>query len=83
MSMVDMMYQETSFPHSFWDYAVITYSYILNHTLISSGWKTPFKLWIGCTDSLEHFHVWGCEVYPHVDDKDEYGKDMKRCFLIG
>ena len=25
----------------------------------------------------------GCEVYPHVDDEDEYDKDIKRCFLNG
>ena len=48
MSMVDLMYLETSLPHSFWDYAAITASNILNHTLSSSrpkllssfGWDT-------------------------------------------
>ena len=61
MSMVDMMYLETSLPYSFWDYVAITASYILTHTPISSGQKTPFKLWMGYTDNLEHLHIWGCE----------------------
>ena len=83
MSMVDLMYPETLLPHSFWDYAVITTSYILNHTPSSSGPKTPFKLYMGYKDNLEYLCIWGCEVYPHVIDEDQYGKDMKRCFLIG
>ena len=83
MSMVDMMYLETSLHHIFGDYAAIIASYILNHTLISSGLKTPFELCIGYTDRLEHLHVWDCEVYPHVDDEDEYDKDMEICFVIG
>ena len=61
----------------------ITASYILIYTLISSGRKTPFELWMGYTDDLEHLHVWGCEVYPHVDDEDKYDKDIERYFLIG
>ena len=81
--MVDMMYLETTLPHSFWDYATITAPYILNYTPISNGRKTHFELWMGYTDSLEHLHIWGCMVYPHVDDEDEYDKNMKRCFLIG
>ena len=83
MSMVDMMYLETSLTHSFQDSVAITASYILNHTPISNGQKTPLELWIGYTYNLEHLHVWGCEVYPHVNDEDEYDKDMERCFLIG
>ena len=39
MSMVDLMYLEIFLPHSFWDYAVIIASYILNNTLNSSGLK--------------------------------------------
>ena len=35
-SMVDLIYLETTLPHSFWDYAVITAFYILNHTPSSS-----------------------------------------------
>ena len=38
---------------------------------------------MGYTNSLEHLRIWGCEVYPHVDDDDAYDKDMERCFLIG
>ena len=57
MSMVDMIYLETSLLHSLWDYAVIIASFILNHTTISSGRKTSFELWMGYTDSMEHLHV--------------------------
>ena len=83
MSIVDLMYMEISLPHSFWDYKAFTALYILNHTLSPHGWKTPFEIWMGYSDSLEHLHVWGCEVYPYVDDEDEYDDDMERCFLIG
>ena len=83
MSMVDLMYMETSFPHSFWDYVVITTFYISKYTPCSSGPKTPLWLWMGYKDSLEHLSIWDCEVYPHVIDEDEYDKDMERCFLIG
>ena len=83
MSMVDLMYLETLLPHSFWDYAAITISYIFNHTVSSSGQKTPFELWMVYRDSLEHLCVWGCEVYAHVTNEDEYDKNMERCFLIG
>ena len=62
---------------------MITASYILNHTTSLSGPKTPFVLWMGYKNSLEHFHVWGCEVYPHVTDEDQYDKDIERCFLVG
>ena len=46
MSMVDMMYLETSLLHSFEDYAAIIASYILNHTSSSSRPKTPFEVWM-------------------------------------
>ena len=32
---------------------------------------------------LEHLRVWGCEVYPHVSDEDQYDKDMEIRFMIG
>ena len=82
LHMVDLMDLETSLPYSLWDYTAITASYVLNHTLNSSGQKTHFEHWMGYTDSLEHLYDWAYEVHPHVDDEDEYDKDMKRCFLI-
>ena len=54
ISMVDLMYLETSLPYSFWDYAEITTSYILNHAPSSSGPKTPFELWMRYKDNLEY-----------------------------
>ena len=66
------MYSETLLSRSFWDYTRITTSYILNYTPNRSRMKTPFDIWVGYKESLEHLHVWGCEVYPHVSDKDQY-----------
>ena len=83
MSMVDLMYLETILPCSFQDYAAITASYTLNHTPNSSRQKTSFEIWMGYKETLAHLRVWGCEVYPHVSDKDQYDKDMERYFLIG
>ena len=83
MSMAYLMYLETLLPRSFQDYAAITASYTLNHTPNQSKLNTPFEIWMGYKESLEHSRVWGCEVYPHGSDEDQYNKDMERCFLIG
>ena len=45
--------------------------------------STPFELWMRYKDNVEHLRVWGCEVYPHITDEDQYDKDMEICFLIG
>ena len=62
LSMADLLYLETLLPHSLWDYATITASYILNHTPNSSGLKTSFRLWMGYKEILKHLHVWGYKV---------------------
>ena len=77
MSMVNLIYLETLLPRRFWDYVAFTTSYILNHTPNSSGLKTPFEIWMGYKEIMEHLRVWDCKVYLHVSDKD-----MERCFFI-
>ena len=83
MSMVDLMYLEIFLPHSFWDYAVIIASYILNNTLNSSGLKLLSSFGWDTKRVWSLLFVWGCEVYPHVNDEGQYDKNMERCFLIG
>jgi len=57
-----MMLFESSLPRSFWDYAILYTTYVLNR-VINQGMsteKTPDYLYIGSRPSIAHLRSFGC-----------------------
>ncbi|PON81121.1 Ribonuclease H-like domain containing protein, partial [Trema orientale] len=80
---IELMYKESLLSKRYWDYALKIASYILNFTPSDKVTSTPFQLWMGYIESLEHIKVWGCEVYLCKKVGDEVDKNSEKCFLLG
>ncbi|XP_022864111.1 uncharacterized protein LOC111384107 [Olea europaea var. sylvestris] len=61
--MVRSMMSYSSFPISFWGYALQTAIYILNLVSSKSVPKTPLGLWNGRKPNLHDIRIWGCPAH--------------------
>ena len=53
-------------PLSFWEEALHTAVYLLNHSPSKSVEVTPYELWKGRKPSLPHLAVWGCNAQTRI-----------------
>ncbi|VFQ68305.1 unnamed protein product [Cuscuta campestris] len=61
--MVWSMISLTTFPESFWGYALKTAAHTLNRVPSKAVKSTPYELWRGRKPSFSYFKIWGCEAY--------------------
>jgi hypothetical protein len=68
---------ESNLPPSFWGYAVQSFVYVRNHAPTSaiSLSQTPYTAWFKEKPDVDHFRVFGCIAYVHVQ------KDQRRGLL--
>ena len=85
MDMVRSMTSVSNLPPNMWSEALKTVVYILNRVPSKSVPKTPFELWNGWKPSLNHVHIWGCQVEVRVYNPHERKLDPKTVsgFFIG
>lgn len=72
--------------YALWAEAMNTAVYILNRTGTSTvKGKTPYELWYDKQASIEHFHVFGTEVYVHIPKQKRHKLDAKakKCLFVG
>ncbi|GJX13403.1 retrotransposon protein, putative, ty1-copia subclass [Tanacetum coccineum] len=67
LDMVRLMMNLTTFPLSFWDYALESATRILNMVLTKKVDKTPYELWYGKVPNLSYLKVWGFEPLEKQD----------------
>ncbi|PON64527.1 Ribonuclease H-like domain containing protein [Parasponia andersonii] len=80
---IELMYKESLLSYRYWNYALRTASYIFNFIPLDRVTSTPFQMWMGYVESLEHLMIWGCEVYACKKVGDEVVKNSKKYFLLG
>nr|GFB25063.1 retrovirus-related Pol polyprotein from transposon TNT 1-94 [Tanacetum cinerariifolium] len=61
LDMVRSMFNLTTLPLSFWDYALESAVRILNMVPTKKFDKTPYEIWHGKAPNLSYLKVWGCE----------------------
>ena len=85
MDMVRSMTSVSNLPPNMWSEALKTAVYILNRAPSKSVPKTPFELWNGWKPSLNHVHIWGCQVEVRVYNPHERKLDPRTVsgFFIG
>ena len=85
MDMVRSMTSVSNLPPNMWSEALKTAVYILNRVPSKSVPKTPFGLWNGWKPSLNHVHIWGCQVEVRVYNPHERKLDPRTVsgFFIG
>ena len=85
MDMVRSMTSVSNLPPNMWSEALKTAVYILNRVPSKSVPKTPFELWNGWKPSLNHVHIWGCQVEVRVYNPHERKLDPRTVsgFFIG
>ncbi|GJX73454.1 retrotransposon protein, putative, ty1-copia subclass [Tanacetum coccineum] len=64
IGMVRSMFNLTTLPLSFWDYALESAVRILNMVPTKKVDKTPYEIWHGKAPNLSYLNVWGCEAIP-------------------
>nr|GFC23179.1 retrotransposon protein, putative, Ty1-copia subclass [Tanacetum cinerariifolium] len=68
--MVRSMFNLTTLPLSFWDYALESTVHILNMVPTKKVDKTPYEIWHGKAPNLSYLKVWGCEAYGDFFKRD-------------
>nr|GFB45483.1 retrotransposon protein, putative, Ty1-copia subclass [Tanacetum cinerariifolium] len=63
LDMVRSMFNLTTLPLSYWDYALESAVCILNMVPTKKVDKTPYEIWHGKAPNLSYLKVWGCEAY--------------------
>nr|GEW30426.1 retrotransposon protein, putative, Ty1-copia subclass [Tanacetum cinerariifolium] len=72
----------TTFPLSFWDYALETAIRILKMVSTNKVDKTPCDLWNGKVPNLSYLKVWGCEALVKRDTPDKLQQRSVKCIFI-
>ncbi|GJT47694.1 retrotransposon protein, putative, ty1-copia subclass, partial [Tanacetum coccineum] len=71
LDMVRSMFNRTTLPLSFWDYALESAVRILNMVPTKKVDKTPYEIWHGKVPNFSYLKVWGCEAYMKRDSADK------------
>ncbi|GKC32451.1 retrotransposon protein, putative, ty1-copia subclass [Tanacetum coccineum] len=71
LDMVDSLMYLTTLLLSFWDYALVTATRILNMVPTKKVDNTPYELWYGKVPNLSYLKVWGCEALVKRDALDK------------
>ena len=83
LDMVRSMMSFAQLPDSFWEYVVVTTTYILNMVPSKSVSETPYELWKGCKGSLRHFRIWGCPAHVLLQNPKKLERRSKLCIFVG
>src|SRR5260370_12631874 len=83
---ITSMLNEAKLPGSFWGDALGTFVHVLNRSPSSSLKDiTPYEAWFGQKPSVDHFHVFGCQAYVHVqkNKRRTFEAKSRHCIFIG
>nr|GEV15930.1 retrotransposon protein, putative, Ty1-copia subclass [Tanacetum cinerariifolium] len=83
LDMVRSMFNLTTLPLSFWDYALESAVRILNMVPTKKLDKTPYEIWHGKAPNLSYLKVWGCEAYVKRDSADKLHQRSVKCIFVG
>ena len=83
LDMVRSMMSYSSFPLSFWGYALQTAVYILNVVPSKSIQHTPLELWSGRKPSLRHIRIWGCTTHVLKGKTGKLEPRTEVCLFVG
>ncbi|GJU40215.1 putative RNA-directed DNA polymerase [Tanacetum coccineum] len=83
LDMVRSMFNLTTLPLSFWDYALESAVRILNMVPTKKVDKTPYEIWHGKAPNLSYLKVWGCEAYVKRDSADKLQQRSVKCIFVG
>ncbi|GJT85138.1 retrotransposon protein, putative, ty1-copia subclass [Tanacetum coccineum] len=83
LDMVRSMFNLTTQPLSFWDYALESAVRILNMVLTKKVDNTPYEIWYGKVPNLSYLKVWGCEAYVKHKSADKLQQRSVKCIFVG
>nr|GFA49914.1 retrotransposon protein, putative, Ty1-copia subclass [Tanacetum cinerariifolium] len=83
LDMVRSMFNLTTLPLSFCDYALESAVPILNMIPTKKVDKTPYEIWHGKAPNLSYLKVWGCEAYVKCDSADKLHQRSVKCIFVG
>ena len=83
LDMVRSMMNRSTLPLSFWSYALITATRILNMAPTKKLDKTPYEIWHGKVPSLSYLKVWGCEAYVRQQASNKLDPRSTKCIFVG
>nr|GEX85783.1 retrotransposon protein, putative, Ty1-copia subclass [Tanacetum cinerariifolium] len=83
LDMVRSMFNLTTLPLSFCDYALESAVCILNMVPTKKVDKTPYEIWHGKAPNLSYLKVWCCEAYVKRDSANKLHQRSVKCIFVG
>nr|GEZ14933.1 retrotransposon protein, putative, Ty1-copia subclass [Tanacetum cinerariifolium] len=83
LDMVRSMFNLTTLPLSFWDYALESVVRILNMVPTKKVDKTPYEIWHDKAPNLSYLKVWGYEAYMKRDSDDKLQQKSVKFIFLG
>ncbi|GJS55873.1 retrotransposon protein, putative, ty1-copia subclass [Tanacetum coccineum] len=83
LDMVQSMMSLTTFPVSFWGYALESVACILNMVPTKKVNKTPYEMWHEKVPNLSYLKVWGCEALVKRDTPNKLESRSIKCIFVG
>ncbi|KAI3731931.1 hypothetical protein L1987_63124 [Smallanthus sonchifolius] len=83
LNMARSMMCRTNLPHSFWSYALMTASRLVNLAPTKKVDKTPYEIWNGSKPNLSYLRVWGCDAYVTSDSDDKLDPKGEKVVFVG
>jgi hypothetical protein len=83
---ITTLLHEANLPSSFWNHALSVYIHALNRSpTFSLENQTPYEAWFNRKPSVDHFRVFGCRAWVHVqkDQRKSFQSKTRKCIFIG
>jgi hypothetical protein len=84
--MVQTMLMDSKLTYVFWTHVVHTGVHIQNTVILrNNGEKTPYELWKGRLENVNHFRVFGRKCYIKIEDgrMQKFDSHVDKGILIG
>ena len=76
------MMNHVDLPNSFWGYALLITTYILNRVPSKKVEKTPYEIWSGKKPHMSYMKIRGCEVYVKRQISTKLKHKSDKCLFV-
>jgi hypothetical protein len=81
--MVRLILSQVELPDSFWGFALLSATFLLNRSPTKAANKTPYEIWKGKVPNMSFLKIWGCEAYVKVRPDDKLSPRSEKCIFVG
>ena len=83
LDMVRSMMGQVELPNSFWGFALLSATFLLNRSPTKAANKSPYEIWKGSVPNMSFLKIWGCDAYVKVKVDDKLAPRSEKCIFVG